>query len=109
VCDSPDQAAHYHSLGPKLGTSSLILHLAGLGVKVVYFRDSYMRTHTNKELGTKMLYAQKYFFSLAYLFIIKEVYGKIIQSSAPLIIFKSLDTFVNIMPLGSSQTLNILI
>jgi hypothetical protein len=23
VCDSPDQAAHYHSLGPKLGASSL--------------------------------------------------------------------------------------
>jgi hypothetical protein len=29
VCDSPDQAAHYHALGPKLGASSLTRHLAG--------------------------------------------------------------------------------
>jgi hypothetical protein len=29
VCDSPDQAAHYHVLGPKLGASSLTWHLAG--------------------------------------------------------------------------------
>jgi hypothetical protein len=37
VCDSPDQATHYHTLGPMLGASSLTRHLAGLGVKVVYF------------------------------------------------------------------------
>jgi hypothetical protein len=35
VCDSPDQAAHYHTLGTKLGASALTRHLAGLGVKVV--------------------------------------------------------------------------
>jgi hypothetical protein len=35
VCDSPDQAAHYHTLGPKLGAASLTRHLAGLGVKLV--------------------------------------------------------------------------
>jgi hypothetical protein len=35
VCDSPDQAAHYHTLGPKFGASFLTGHLAGLGVKVV--------------------------------------------------------------------------
>jgi hypothetical protein len=29
ACDSPDQAAHYHTLGPKLGASSLTQHLAG--------------------------------------------------------------------------------
>jgi len=29
VCDSSDQAAHYHALGPKLGTSSLARHFAG--------------------------------------------------------------------------------
>jgi hypothetical protein len=33
VCDSPDQAAHYHTLGPKLGASSLTRHLAGIGPK----------------------------------------------------------------------------
>jgi hypothetical protein len=37
VCDSPDQAAHYHTLSPKLGASSLIRHFASLGVKVVQF------------------------------------------------------------------------
>jgi hypothetical protein len=30
VCNSPDQGAHYHTLGPKLGASSLTWHLAGL-------------------------------------------------------------------------------
>jgi hypothetical protein len=35
VCDSPDQAAHYRTLGTKLGASSLTRHLAGLGVKVL--------------------------------------------------------------------------
>jgi hypothetical protein len=28
VCDSSDQAAHYHHLGPKLGASFLTRHLA---------------------------------------------------------------------------------
>jgi hypothetical protein len=37
VCDSPDQAAHYQTLGSKLAASSLTRHLAGLGVKVVYW------------------------------------------------------------------------
>jgi hypothetical protein len=37
VCDSPEQAAHYHIRGPKLGASSLTRHLAGLGAKVVSF------------------------------------------------------------------------
>jgi hypothetical protein len=37
VCDSPDQAAHYHTLGPKLGASSVSRHLTGLGVKTVWF------------------------------------------------------------------------
>jgi hypothetical protein len=32
--NSPDQAAHYRTLGPKLGTSSLTQHLTGLGTKV---------------------------------------------------------------------------
>jgi hypothetical protein len=36
VCDSPDQAEHYHTLGPKLRASSLTRHLPGLEVKVVY-------------------------------------------------------------------------
>jgi hypothetical protein len=35
ACDSPDQAAHYHTLALKLGASSLTRHLAGLGVMVV--------------------------------------------------------------------------
>jgi hypothetical protein len=35
MCGSPDKAAHYHTLGPKLGASCLKQHLAGLGVKVV--------------------------------------------------------------------------
>jgi hypothetical protein len=29
VCDSPDQAARYHTLGAMLGASSLTLHLVG--------------------------------------------------------------------------------
>jgi hypothetical protein len=31
--DGSDKAAHYHTLGPKLGASSLTRHLVGLGVK----------------------------------------------------------------------------
>jgi hypothetical protein len=34
VCDSPDVAAHYHTVGHMLGVSSLTVHLAGLGVKI---------------------------------------------------------------------------
>jgi hypothetical protein len=37
VCDSSDQAARYHILGPKLGASFLTRHFAGLGIKAVYF------------------------------------------------------------------------
>jgi hypothetical protein len=33
---SVSQAAHCHTLGPKLGASSLTRNLAGLGVKVFY-------------------------------------------------------------------------
>jgi hypothetical protein len=35
VCDSPDQAAHYHTLGPNLRASSLTRQKVRLGVKVV--------------------------------------------------------------------------
>jgi hypothetical protein len=38
VCDSPNQAAHYHTLGPKLEAPSLTRHLACLGAKVVFKR-----------------------------------------------------------------------
>jgi hypothetical protein len=34
VCDIPDQAAHYHTLGPKVEAAYLSRHLAGLRVKV---------------------------------------------------------------------------
>jgi hypothetical protein len=33
VSDNPKQAAHYHTLGPKLGASFLTWHVAGLRVK----------------------------------------------------------------------------
>jgi hypothetical protein len=33
MCNSPDQAAHYHTLGPKLGASSVTWHFVGLRVK----------------------------------------------------------------------------
>jgi hypothetical protein len=33
VCDSSDQAAHYHTLDPKFEASPLTRHLVGLGVK----------------------------------------------------------------------------
>jgi hypothetical protein len=36
VRDSPDQAAHYHTLGPKLGASSMSRGLADLEVRAVY-------------------------------------------------------------------------
>jgi hypothetical protein len=36
VCDSPDQVAHSHIFGPKLGTSYLTRHLAGFGVQVSF-------------------------------------------------------------------------
>jgi hypothetical protein len=34
VCDSPDQTAHYHALGTKLGASSVTWSLVDLTVKV---------------------------------------------------------------------------
>jgi hypothetical protein len=37
VYDYPDQAAHYYTIGAKLGASPLTRHLAGLEVKVVGF------------------------------------------------------------------------
>jgi hypothetical protein len=37
VCNSPDQAAHYHTLSPKLWTSSLSWRLDDLEVNVVLF------------------------------------------------------------------------
>jgi hypothetical protein len=36
ACDSSDQVAHYHTLGPKLGASSLTQHLAGTEETTVY-------------------------------------------------------------------------
>jgi hypothetical protein len=35
VCESSDQAAHYHTFGPKLGASSLARHLAGTEVRII--------------------------------------------------------------------------
>jgi hypothetical protein len=32
MCDSPDQAAHYHALSPKLGASYVTQHMVGFGV-----------------------------------------------------------------------------
>jgi hypothetical protein len=37
VCDSPDQAARYHTLGPKLWASSLTWHLAGTEERSIMF------------------------------------------------------------------------
>jgi hypothetical protein len=38
VCNRSDQAAHYHTLGPKLGASSLTRYLAGAEERnVIYF------------------------------------------------------------------------
>jgi hypothetical protein len=39
VCDSPDQAAHYNTLGPKLGASALTRHLDYPGVR--YYHHYY--------------------------------------------------------------------
>jgi hypothetical protein len=36
VCDSPDQATHYHTLDSKLGSSCLTRHLSELGVEVIW-------------------------------------------------------------------------
>jgi hypothetical protein len=44
VCDNPDQAAHYHTLGHKEGVSSLAQHLAGLGVKVDLYALGFIPT-----------------------------------------------------------------
>jgi hypothetical protein len=37
ACDCSDQAAQYHTLGPKLGASSLTLHLAGTEERSFFF------------------------------------------------------------------------
>jgi hypothetical protein len=37
MCDSPVEAGHHHTLGPKLGASHLTLHLADLREKAVQF------------------------------------------------------------------------
>jgi hypothetical protein len=37
ACDRPDQAAHYHTFGPKLGTLSLTRHLAGTEERTTMF------------------------------------------------------------------------
>jgi hypothetical protein len=42
VCDSPDQAAHYHTLSPNLETLPLIQHLAGLEVIIVFMYAGYV-------------------------------------------------------------------
>jgi hypothetical protein len=36
VCNTTDQAAQYHTFGPKFGASSLNRQLASLGIKVVF-------------------------------------------------------------------------
>jgi hypothetical protein len=38
VCDSSDQAAPYHTLGPKLGASSLTRHLAGSEERSMFYK-----------------------------------------------------------------------
>lgn len=35
VCSSPGQATHYHTIGAKLGSSSLTQYLVALGVNIV--------------------------------------------------------------------------
>jgi hypothetical protein len=42
VCDSPDQAAQYHTTSFKLGASSLTEHSAAVGVKVVRISSVYL-------------------------------------------------------------------
>jgi hypothetical protein len=42
VSDSPDQAAHYHTLIPQLGASSLTGHVAGLRVTAFLYTSFYM-------------------------------------------------------------------
>jgi hypothetical protein len=37
MCDNPNQAARNYVFGTKLRASSLKRHLAGLGIKLVYF------------------------------------------------------------------------
>jgi hypothetical protein len=46
VCDNTNKAAHYHTLGLKLGASSLTWHLASLRENVFYF-------NVNKESENK--------------------------------------------------------
>jgi hypothetical protein len=41
VCDSSDQAAHYHTLGPKLGASALTRHFAGTEEKIIVYKNRY--------------------------------------------------------------------
>jgi hypothetical protein len=36
MCDSPDQVAHNHKLGPKLGASSLIRHVVGREERIIF-------------------------------------------------------------------------
>jgi hypothetical protein len=40
MCDSSEQAAHYHTLGPKLGASSLTWHVAGTEERSILFRST---------------------------------------------------------------------
>jgi hypothetical protein len=51
-CDSPDQAAHYLKLGPKLGASSLTWHLVGIRVKVPV-----VQFYTFSRIHGKIIYA----------------------------------------------------
>jgi hypothetical protein len=50
VCDSSDQAEHYHTLGPKLGASTLTLHLAGTekSIIIMYYIRHYIVQVTEK-------------------------------------------------------------
>jgi hypothetical protein len=49
VCDSPDHAAHYHSLSIEARALALTSHLAGLGVKDSNFCDV---TSCSSSIGT---------------------------------------------------------
>jgi hypothetical protein len=43
VSNSPDQAAHYHTLGPKLGASSVTRQLAGTEERSVFYHERFTR------------------------------------------------------------------
>jgi hypothetical protein len=52
VCNSPDQAAQYRTLGPKLGASSLAWHLAGLLCKCSFLNVNEASENKSEVLQT---------------------------------------------------------